>query len=104
MLGWHFLVFYEIEVSAHLLQLVLAQQIVHEYPRLGVEQRVVRSFLPTHDTVLHSEKVWPGEPDRIAQDFGERLLPIALNLVAEKIGLVPRIQFGITAQFCRLRG
>ena len=60
LLGWHFLVFYEIEVSAHLLQLVLAQQIVHEYPRLGVEQRVVRSFLPTHDTVLHSEKVWPG--------------------------------------------
>src|SRR6266849_1495367 len=72
-------------------------------PRLCIKQRVVCSFPPIHHPILHSEEVGKRQPDRIAQNLSERLQPLGLGLVPEKVSLESRVELGIAAHL-RLSG
>src|SRR5260370_35471778 len=94
---WKLLVLHQIEVSPRLWQLIFVQKIMNQNPRLRIKQRVVRSFLPIHHPILHSEQVGKRQPDWIAQNLSERLQPIGLGLIPEKVSLVSRVELGIAA-------
>src|ERR1700730_4866437 len=71
---------------------------MHRYPRLGVEERVMRAFVVSGSVMLHGEQIGQSEPDLAAEQFGERLRRIAdFFLVLEQVFAESGVQLGVAA-------